>query len=687
MANPNQLLDRRGGVAALSGFLFQFVAIIGFVAEAAALPADVGDDDADLLLKAIRAQGLVPELADADAASLGIEPDDQTILVQVKYSGANPPTKIYPKELQEICRGFANQIRAIQEQENRLVDRLILVTNRSLSTDADRKLRRANNGAAVGPKGWPPEMWRVLGGITLRPRQGLNDWTGPMEQLGLLLGATREESASAASHLVGQLINAVGRGNRVRITHSTVAAAITGASGARVLDETNVSLAALENLAEFRQRAGVGAGPQFVARDELLDQIDRAGTSAALIVVTGKGGGGKSVAAAQWLDQRLKDRGARRNAFGAIVRADDMAPDWLRVVLRKWANATQGPPDRWPQRNFQVGDLGSRIAGATAANDVHHCPEDSEIEQVWSERGPHFVLIIDGIDEAPANRPEALTDLLRWFREEHERANQTGQPARALLVVTCRSQGELRDLRGGAIAGLGNPEPYREIRTDSFSVGELVQVARGVDAAIASRLRRHFNNMDPGLPAVQRPDGIGALGRRIPRRPGFVGDQELLGDDVGVAAPSPVIADSLRHPAMWGAFAAIQPDQRESALDGEAAGTLALSEEFFKWAIGKCRLRHPVARNHAQGLMNHLIRVGERANGQRPDRSFPFADWYDQPTGHPLDPSIFARHLDSSGVIEIDDADNRWTWVHPFVSKVFENDESKRQLRAWAQRA
>src|SRR5688572_21215568 len=54
-----------GGQAALAGFLFQLVATLGFVAEAAATAStEATDDEYEMVFRAVRTSGLTPELCD-----------------------------------------------------------------------------------------------------------------------------------------------------------------------------------------------------------------------------------------------------------------------------------------------------------------------------------------------------------------------------------------------------------------------------------------------------------------------------------------------------------------------------------------------------------------------------------------------------------------------------------------------
>jgi hypothetical protein len=418
----------------------------------------------------------------------------------------------------------------------------------------------------------------------------------------------------------------------------------------------------------------------------VLDELQATSKNAALIVVSGTGGVGKSVAIAQWLSYRAETREHYGDAFGAIEFADRVTGTTVRSAFRRWVGIASGL-NVWPGHDDDVGRVMTRCAIAHAAVEGPPSVRGWNYDLSPPDSGPYYTLALDGIDEGSEAVAENLREILRWFSAEHRRiAGHPAERPRAVLVVTCRRSTDLD--RVLLPTGRGVPPPagsyYVSVKATDFTHGELVEVALLCDEAIATRLATTFAVLIPSRSVVR----AGARSLRLSTSlGGGANDRAVVARDVtGERAASADIAEALRHPAMWDRFAALSPAQRHLVLDGDSSALDLLSQGFVEWAVAKCCRSIGARSIDTPGMVNHLLRTSRLAmECAKTDKDFTRSLW-----GEGIDASqphsratVLDVDLERGGVIIQGEGDT-WTWRHGFVGRWLASDSAGECLREWS---
>ena len=127
-----------GGLTALAGYLYQTVGVLGMRAGAHQLTNLTGSDDLEALLALVKDNELRYEYLDQDASirhALGIDEQDEYILVQFKYSRQEKPPKIGSKVLTEIIKRLKESANRAKSLGHRVTG-YGLITNRALGPEA-----------------------------------------------------------------------------------------------------------------------------------------------------------------------------------------------------------------------------------------------------------------------------------------------------------------------------------------------------------------------------------------------------------------------------------------------------------------------------------------------------------------------------------------------------------------------
>src|SRR5260370_25425050 len=136
-----------GGLTALAGYLYQTVGVLGMRAGAHQLTNLTGSDDLEALLALVKDNELRYEYLDQDASirhALGIDEQDEYILVQFKYSRQGKPPKIGSKEFTKIIKRLKESADRAKSLGHRVTG-CVLITNRALGPEA----QKARNDAQI----------------------------------------------------------------------------------------------------------------------------------------------------------------------------------------------------------------------------------------------------------------------------------------------------------------------------------------------------------------------------------------------------------------------------------------------------------------------------------------------------------------------------------------------------------
>ena len=322
-----------------------------------------------------------------------------------------------------------------------------------------------------------------------------------------------------------------------------------------------------------------------------------------VVFVAGGGGHGKSLAVANYLRSLAGDQLVWSE--GAATASEAALVDGVTHV--RLPGGKHGGVDR------RLSDIRARLG---VAND---------------SRRPLWTIDVDGIDEAPREQESQLRTLidLCWAQGRLDASP-------ASVVVTCRSETGSRT-REDMIRRWFRAEPdlvmgVGFVELDTFVPDELMEVARLLGEAPEQRIIR-----------------------------------ALSPDDAGMPQPPPAVAEgilhSLRHPVVWGGYAALPPDQRSGVLDGKKEPLDRLARQLHERFLSRCTFRKSW-RDHSM-LERALPRVARAITGPPPY----LQDAWDLACQSCLDLAeakcLYNESL-SYGIIERD-AGRSWRWNHTFL--------------------
>jgi hypothetical protein len=304
--------------------------------------------------------------------------------------------------------------------------------------------------------------------------------------------------------------------------------------------------------------SAVGPGGQGgITLDEAVDRPVLGGLfaeRAALAVVYGPGGCGKTLSLFRALDQRLKDD---VGLAAMIVNG----PRTLGHVVDEWRNA--------------------RSVGETPKEALRRlCVANPGVGR------PVLVLGLDGLDEVAASDRMEAENLIRYFHTMHVELHSSQAEPDGLLVVTCRAPEELDDIV--APLGVGGaplpPIPRREI--GEFS-----------DEEFSAVWARWF----PDEP--------------VPRL--GVEDEMLATVAETVAGPRPADQRlrALRHPVLLGCMKSFSPQQRQQLYQGDGELWRQVLNSYFTWFSRKASARAGCSLKKVREVLKAVARATAGKSG------------------------------------------------------------------------
>jgi len=353
-------------------------------------------------------------------------------------------------------------------------------------------------------------------------------------------GVLPPEFEKALATLLGQILQRT-VDKPLELTKEFLNECLLGAADARSLavddGPESARAAASEAVRDFIATTLVDDGQRLIRR-ELIEEVEKQVATHSLVFVVGDGGSGKSVLAAQY----LQNEGDRRFAAAALAR--ELEENWAGRLVREW---------RSPSRplNFGIEGLAEAVGRLRHAN-----PDASR---------PILVLDLDGIDEASREQRPAVHRLLQQFW----RAGRSEEVDAVLLVTSRGAGGTYEAAMDKLVRTWITSDVYNTL---SATVGGIfVRDFGEEELSNAARLLGDdcWRRIAPAL-ASSAHGGIG---------PTSLGDEALLSGASPAAVPA--IVNSLRHPAMWGSFVSLNRDRRLLVLEQHSAALSALAERFL----------------------------------------------------------------------------------------------------------
>lgn len=379
----------------------------------------------------------------------------------------------------------------------------------------------------------------------------------------------------------------------------------------------------------------------------MLDELAVATAQHALVILTGFGGTGKSVALWQWARAMVASDGRHGGAFTAFEFADSLTSSWVANTVCLWRTLPES-------HAHHQDDSQKALRRITSANE--------------GVSAPYLHLALDGVDEMhrASDSLDVLRRLIQWCWGEEERVRRgEREEHRMTLVITCR---DARDVTQG-ILGLGRGGiRIREdlmpkvLRLEDFTHDELRAVAQEQAAGVYPRIERvlggKFADTAPSPSGFAAPQVVGEKprARKAAVRPADRG-----------------IVEALHHPVIWRALLELGPLQQDRAVDGDRAATRDLAQVVVDRFASKVIMRAQGEFWDEEGVRDPLRAIAAAGRAQPGRQAYAYADDWETPAcarpGAPLNgrqANLLYREAISGGLIE-DLGDWAWRWRHGLV--------------------
>lgn len=611
-----------GGSVAISGYLYQLLAVTDVQVSAGPGEKKGHDDDAFVVIH---------EWLDEDAA-LATKADKSVAFVQVKYSENGETARISTKELKAIVKRFA---KATSEalKKNWDVSGYILLSNRGLSVPAQNLLKAAHTAIKkpvakkkkikVGAKAKKNEPWSpAQKPVATR----LVDWLVPsdvvienLKRFAGKYGVLDHEFDNAVRQLMAKIFNEVAALRESGVTLKDWINMLTGSRDAVSLeraDQKDKQQAELAFITSYDQN------PYKHLPREVTQNLFALNPQYSLFVFHGKGGMGKT-ASLRHLAKTQSD--LTPGPFIKGVLAIDAMDHWASQCADVWRNAPVST----------TGTIEDAIKRLQKANpDIR--------------KQPVLTIALDGIDERMEH--EAVRDLRKLLillkgRYDPNKKNETTFK----LVITCRDLEELKKhLPHDASDVDERPlDWFKAIAFEEFNTAEFRDIVVRDAKKFAPRLTPE--------PAVSSP---------LPSL-----SAEKLENDERVAASRRY--QYLRDPLAWREFLSLEEDVQEALLDEKEPAIAALGEKIFDRFVRKAlRRRSDMQRATFLNMM-------KAAATEMEGKPYPWTckDWCEKGTDTKASTEsqalVIFHEAYEAGLI--DGGEKSWTWRNTAIPTYLKN--------------
>jgi hypothetical protein len=493
-----------------------------------------------------------------DALSIGVS---GLCLIQFKYSQDARPIK--PSELADILLSLEGSSRGIQHKGT---VHWRLITNRNLSAAAKRfhdAARRAKGPRARRGTGTRNDSRSIISRLGAQLEVIEKD----LDQFRALLLDAAKRFGVDDEGVAGRVMTLLLEVARNAPTRREVLLEALNEKLAGYPKPKSIRLEDCRH--EWRAALASAVGPGGQGGIAIAHVVERRGFQrllaerAALVVVHGPGGCGKTMSLFKALDRRLSD------VVGpsAMIAEGQMA---LGRVIDSWRNArTAGTAPTEALRQL-------RVANADVGR-------------------PVLVLGLDGLDEVPERERVEAEALIRLFYSMHVDLHRSQIEPDGLLIVTCRNRDDLDHVVGPR--GTGGPPPPA---IPAFEVGEFT------DQEFAAVWDTWF----PGeaLPRLGLSDEMRAT----------------VADSIADATtPDPRLV-ALRHPVLLGCTKVLSVADRQRLYQGDPEVWRRVLVSYFDWFTRKAGIRADCHRAKVLGVLKAVARATAAAPHGACDRE---DDW------------------------------------------------------------
>jgi hypothetical protein len=534
-----------GGSIALSGYLYQLLAVTGVQVSAGPGEKKAPEEEAFVVFH---------EWLDEDAA-VAAPAEKSVTFVQVKYSENGEAAKISKGELKQIIKRFAAAT-SLALKKNWDVSGYILLSNRGLSVPSQRLL---DDSKPVGEKPAPPKKGKKK---TATKTKATLSWPKTQDHVAACLvdlvvptdevigqlkgfaanyGVLDHEFDHAIGQLISKIFTEVAFLRESGLTLKDWVQMLTG-------DRDAVSLERGDQKAnqegELTNITAHDPDPREHFPRERTKNLFDAYPQYSLFVFLGKGGMGKT-ASLRDLARKQADRSPGPFIKGKL--AIDALAHWATECADVW-------------RNVPV-----KVEG-TIKQAIHR------LQKANPDIGPPILFIaLDGIDETFEH--EAIRDL-RNLLEIVKNSYDPFQEVSASdfkLVVTCRDLKELEKHLPHDAADVA-PQPsdwFKTITFDPFDADEFRAVVARDAKAFADRLTPEATVSSSHSP---------------------LSGGQIEKDEQSVTSAR---YQYLRDPLVWREFASLEPKQQQDLLDEKGNAAFTLGEKIFDRFSKKAMRRRP----------------------------------------------------------------------------------------------
>lgn len=467
-------------------------------------------------------------------------------LIQFKYSQDARPIK--PGELADILLTLEKSSKDVR-QKGAVHWRLI--TNRPLSTTAEQlhvSARRTQSPRRRRGAGTGSDSSEVIGRLGAQLEVVQRDFDHFKESL---LDAAKRfgvDDEDIASRVMTLLLDVATKApNRREVSLEALNRQLAGYPKPK-------SIRLEDCREELRAALASAVGPGQQGGVAITEVVERRGfrtlltERAALAVVHGPGGCGKTMSLFRAFDRRLSD------AVGPAAMLVQ-GPRTLGHMIDSWRNA--GPTGAPPSEALRQ----LRVANANVGR-------------------PVLVLGLDGLDEVPELERAEAEALIRLFYSMHVELHRSHVEPDGLLIVTCRNRDDLDHVIGPRGTG-GLPPPA----IPAFDVGEFT------DEEFAAVWDLWF----PGevVPRLGLSDEMRAT----------------VADSIDGATIRDTRLTALRHPVLLGCTKLLSLAERQRLYRGDAGVWSQVLVSYFDWFTRKAGIRAGCHRRKVLGVLKAAARA------------------------------------------------------------------------------
>ena len=602
-----------GGSIAISGYLYQLLAVTGVQVSAGPGEKKGREDDAFVVIH---------EWLDEDAA-MATKADKSVAFVQVKYSENGATAKISTKELKAIVKRFAKATSEAMEK-NWDVSGYILLSNRDLSVPAQNLLKAAHTpikkAAAKAKKRqpWPPAQKPVA--------TCLVDWFVPsdvviedLKRFAAKYGVLDHEFNDAVGQLMSKIFIEVAALRASGVTLKDWIKMLTGSRDAVSLkraDQKDKQQTELDAITAHDRNPH-----KHWPRDGTKNLFDL-NPQYSLFVFHGRGGMGKTASLSHL----------------AKTQADLTPGPFIKGVLAIDAM------DHWASQCADVW----RKAPVTATGTITNAIERLQKANPDVRKQPILVIALDGIDEKMEH--EAVRDLRKLLAPLKDSYDPTKKNETTFkLVVTCRDLEELkRHLPHDAADVDERPlDWFKAISFDQFNTEEFRDIVERDAKRLAPRLSPEatVSSSSPSLSAGS------------------------IENDERAAASKRY--QYLRDPLVWREFLSLGEGVQDDLLDEKEHAIIALGEKIFDRFVKKALRRLPDV-----DRATFLIMMKAAAT-EMEGKPYPWTrnDWCDKgkATGGSTERQCLVIFNEAYEAGLIDGSAQSWTWRNAAIPSYLKN--------------